>query len=168
MMFDNLHNKGEKLVYDYLNDKGYQVIDVSRDQDYWTQDIDFIAMKGDRTIKIEVKYDSWINRTNNMFIELISNVDNNQSGWIDYCKADIIFYVDAVANIAYVVKVSDIRDYLQKKEYQIKTAYDYDSDGVVKKCSKGALVDIGEYSLNYYIKAVDLCPNEDIDSIYDW
>jgi len=103
-----------------------------------------------------------------MFVELISNVNNNTSGWIDYCKADIIFYVDAVANVAYIVKVSDIKEYLQSKDYQIKIAYDYDKNGVVKKCSKGALVDIGEYSRSYYIKAVDLSPNKDIDRIYDW
>ena len=167
-MFDKLHNEGEYLVQQYLLDKGYQVIDVSRDQDYWTQDIDFIAIKGEKTIRIEVKYDSWINKTNNMFVELISNVNNNTSGWIDYCKADIIFYVDAVANVAYIVKVSDIKEYLQSKDYQIKIAYDYDKNGVVKKCSKGALVDIGEYSRSYYIKAVDLSPNKDIDRIYDW
>ena len=41
-------------------------------------------------------------------------------------------------------------------------------NGVVKKCSKGALIDIDEYRHSYYIKAVELCQNKEIDSSYDW
>ena len=84
-------NKGEQLVKQYLENSGYCVMDVSKDNHYWIQDIDFIAIKGHETSKIEVKFDGWIHTTRNIFVELLSDIDANKAGWIDYCKADYFF-----------------------------------------------------------------------------
>lgn len=91
------YNPGEAMVKAYLESTGRTVIDVSKNSEYWLQDIDFIAIRGERTDKIEVKYDRNMCRYNSMFVELKSNIENNIPGWIDTTKADFIFYVDAVS-----------------------------------------------------------------------
>ena len=149
-------NKGEQLVKQFLNKEGYFVIDVSKDQHYWSQDIDFIAIKGDNAIKVEVKYDSWIHRTNNFFIELMADVDSNKCGWIDYCKADYLFYVDAIDNICYIITLDDIRDYLAKYPYKVKYCVDRDYFGEVIKRSQGALINVNCINTLYNIKIISL------------
>ena len=90
------YNPGEAMVKAYLESTGRTVIDVSKNSEYWLQDIDFIAIRGERTDKIEVKYDRNMCRYNSLFVELKSNIEKNIPGWIDTTKADFIFYVDAV------------------------------------------------------------------------
>ena len=156
MLDCNRTNIGEILVYNHLTSNGYNVLDVSKDQQYWTQDIDFIAFKGGRTIKIEVKYDSWINSTRNMFIELLSDVDKNKCGWIDYCKADYLYYVDANSKVCYIVSVDDVRDYLSKYDFRTKDCIDRNSRGTIYKTSRGALVNIDYFSSLYRVDQLQL------------
>ncbi len=148
-------NKGEQLVKLFLEKEGYFVIDVSKDQHYWSQDIDFIAIKGDNTIKVEVKYDSWIHKTNNLFIELMSDVDRNKSGWIDYCKADYLFYVDAVDNTCYVISLDDVRVYLKHYPYKVKECIDRNKSGYIIKRSQGALINIDDIRIICKVKLLD-------------
>ena len=143
-------NKGEQLVKEYLEQHGYSVIDVSKDQHYWSQDIDFIAIKGTETIKIEVKYDTWIHSSRNLFIELLADVDRNKCGWIDYCKADYLYYVDAVDNSCYVIALEDVREYLKIYPYQIKNHIEKN------KFSQGALVNIDFMSKIYDVGKLNL------------
>ena len=90
-------NPGEWMVKQYLQDTGRTVIDVSKNGDYWSQGIDLIALRGQRTEKIEVKYCFNIHRYHSFFIELIANKEKGEPGWIDYTKSDFIFYVDAIS-----------------------------------------------------------------------
>lgn len=143
-------NRGEQLVKEYLEQEGYCVVDVSKDQHYWSQDIDFIAIKGTETIKIEVKYDSWIHVTRNLFIELLTDIDRNKCGWIDYCKADYLYYVDAIDTTCYVIALDDVRDYLRKYPYKIKNHQEKN------KRSQGALVNVDLMSELYNIEKFKL------------
>lgn len=143
-------NKGEQLVKHYLEKEGYCVIDVSKNSHYWSQDIDFIVIKGLATISIEVKYDSWIHSTRNLFIELLSDVHQNKCGWIDYCKADYLYYVDSVDSTCYVISLKDVRDYLANYPYKIK----YHNEK--RKVSQGALLNIDVMSLLYEVKSIKL------------
>lgn len=152
----NMPNKGEWLVKEYLERNGYDVIDVSKNKEYWVQDVDFIAVKGEKQTKIEVKYDGWIYKTRNMFIELLTDIDKNKCGWIDYCKADVLFYVDAITHICYVVKLKDIRDYINKYSYQTKISVDTTASGQIYKCSKGALINIDMMSIMYDVEIISL------------
>ena len=152
----NKPNKGEQLIKNYLEHQGYNVIDVSKCQEYWTQDIDFIAIKGQDTTKIEVKYDGVIHRTRNLFIELLSDVDNNKSGWIDFCKADYLYYIDAVNNICYVIALDDVRHYLKTNRYSVKECRDYNDKGLEYKRSQGALVNIDDFSKIFQVEKIDL------------
>lgn len=84
-----------------------------------------------------------------MFIELFSNVDKKKCGWIDYCKADYLYYVDAVSKICYIVGVDDVRDFLNKYDYNTRDCVDRNSRGTVYKTSRGALVNIDYFSSIY-------------------
>lgn len=66
-----------------MENRNYNVVDVSDNPDYWYKDIDFIITSptsGD-TKTFEVKWDSRINRTGNLYIEL-SNIHSKEGkGW---------------------------------------------------------------------------------------
>lgn len=145
------YNPGEAMVKAYLESTGRTVIDVSKNSEYWLQDIDFIAIRGERTDKIEVKYDRNMCRYNSMFVELKSNIEKNIPGWIDTTKADFIFYVDAVSAQCYIVRPMDLKSYIARNAHQVKYCY---KDGY--KTSSGAIVPLSLFSKQYDVKVVDL------------
>ena len=145
------YNPGEAMVKQYLKDTGRTVIDVSKTDDYWSQGIDLIAIRGQRTEKIEVKYCFNIHRYHSFFIELLSNEEKNQPGWIDYTKSDFIFYVDAISNECYIFYPQDIRDYLATHEYSTRECH---KDKY--KTSIGAIVPVEAFSKEYYLKTISL------------
>lgn len=76
-----MKNIGEIKAYEYLTAHGYIVEDTTENQNYFRKDIDFIAEKDGEKISIEVKWDSRIAGTGNMFIETITNLDREEKGW---------------------------------------------------------------------------------------
>lgn len=78
------------------------------------QDIDLIAQKDGKETTIEVKWDNVINKSGNLFVETETDIDIGKKGWFKFCKADLLFYGDAKRNIFYVIKMSDLRDFIQK------------------------------------------------------
>ena len=158
MMLDcNKYNEGEALVQSYLQDHGFTVIDVSKDQDYWIQDVDFIVVKGSSTEKVEVKYDSYINRTGSFFIELKADEKKNRPGWIDITKADWIYYVDAKSKACYVFQPDDMRKYLANNPYSVKRCY---KDGYKVSC--GAIVSIDDFRYQYPLMKLQLVSNKTV------
>ena len=148
----NKFNIGEAVVKRYLEeDCGETVIDVSKNKDYWVQDVDFLVVKGNKSNKIEVKYDRCMYYTGNFFIELMSNIEQHRPGWIDYTKADYLFYFDPISYLCYVMKLADLRNWIQEHDYQIKYCR---KDGY--KTSSGAIVPIDEYKKDYEMKVIDL------------
>lgn len=143
------YNPGEAMVKQYLKDTGRSVIDVSKSDDYWSQGIDLIAIKGQRTEKIEVKYCFNIHRYHSFFIELIANKEKHEPGWIDYTKSDFIFYVDAIGNDCHIIHPQEIRDYLATHDYEIKECH---KD--IYKTSVGAIVPVEAFSNEYYHKVI--------------
>ena len=148
----NKFNIGEYVVKQFLqNECGETVIDVSKNKDYWIQEVDFLSVKGNRTNKIEVKYDNNVYNYQSFFVELLSNVEKQKPGWIDYTKADYIFYLDTVSYMCYVMKPEDLREWLSKNEYQVKFCY---KDGY--KSSSGAIVPINSFEKQYTLRKIDL------------
>lgn len=72
---------GELSAYNYLQGKGYKVIDATQEPEYWAQDIDLIAQKDGKEITIEVKWDSIIAKTGNLFVETLTDIDKGKQGW---------------------------------------------------------------------------------------
>lgn len=145
------YNPGEAMAKAYLESTGRTVIDVSKNSDYWLQDIDFIAIRGNKIDKIEVKYDRNMYRYNSMFVELKANIEKNVPGWIDTTKADFIFYIDAVSAACYIVRPDDLRSYIATNAHQVKYCH---KDGY--KTSSGAIVPLKPFAEQYAVKTIDL------------
>lgn len=149
-------NVGELRAYNYLQANGWIVEDVTQNQDYWDKDIDFVAHSGDTRLTIEVKWDSRIAQTGNMFIETITDLDRSKGGWFSFCMADYIYYGDSINQLFYVFKTQDLRNFVSSHMMEERKAADYNTRGGVKKVSQGMLVPIKEFSQSYDVQIVIL------------
>lgn len=109
--------KGEAMASSFLTSIGYQVENVSQDPNFQKVDIDLIAGKevGER-MTIEIKADSMVSRTGNICIETITNVAKGKKGWLYYCKASHIFFVDVVNRIIHCVRFNEFYDMYQQNK----------------------------------------------------
>lgn len=147
---------GEYYASQYLKSQGYEVEDTTLNPDFWNKDIDFIARKGNKEITIEVKWDSRISDSGNMFVEIITDIDKGKQGWFEFCQADYIFYGDSQNNLFYVFKTDDLRKFLRENKTQSRKAPDYNHQKKVKKVSQGSLVPIKQFSQQYNVQIVML------------
>ncbi len=151
--------EGETLAKQCLVKNGFTVIDRSDQPEYWAKDIDITAEKKGFSAQIEVKWDNWIHKSGAMFLELLTNIQENKQGWANYTEADYIFYGDAKNKIFYVFRADDMRKYLReyKDDYSLKIAKDYNSyDGSIKKESLGAIVPIGLFRQKVRVQEIDI------------
>jgi hypothetical protein len=82
--------------------KGFEVEYVGDDPDYWNKDIDFIL---NGNIAVEVKWDSWIDRTGNLFIETANPRSKNGIGWYNFTEADYLAYGNSKRDEFYIIKM---------------------------------------------------------------
>ena len=104
--------QGERLFQQIMESRNYAVQDVSGDPDYWYKDIDFIVTSptSNLTKTFEVKYDSRIHSTGNLYLELTNIHSRGGKGWFEFCEADYLVYGDAINNIFYVIPVQELRE----------------------------------------------------------
>lgn len=109
--------RGEMAFRQYMIEKGYDVVDVSNSSDYWYKDIDFIITSptSGLTKTFECKWDSRINQTNNLFIEIANPRSKGGQGWFSFCEADFIAYGNATRRIFYMIKKKDLDDVMKNK-----------------------------------------------------
>ena len=90
----------------------YTVEDVSSNSDYWDKDIDVIVTSSTTglTKTFEVKWDSRINKTGNLYLELVNMHSKGTKGWFNFCQADYLAYGDAVTQIFYVISLEELRE----------------------------------------------------------
>ena len=114
--------QGEKLFAQIMEARGYAVQDVSNNSAYWDKDIDFIITSPTTgAVKaFECKWDSRINRTGNLYLELTNIHSKGGKGWYQFCQADFLAYGDAVAGVFYIVPLLELR--ARVKELQCKQA----------------------------------------------
>lgn len=113
-------------------------------------------MKDNRKHTIEVKWDSRIAETGNMFIETITDIDNNKAGWFEFCQAEYIFYGDSCNELFYVFKTNDLREYVSQKTMEERRATDINRYGKPQKVSQGMLVPIKDFSKYYQVQIIQL------------
>lgn len=147
-------NIGELRAYNYFQSNGWDIQDVTMNQKYWNKDIDFIVSNGSQSLTIEVKWDSRISSTGNMFIETLTDLDKGKQGWFSFCQADYIYYGDSVNQLFYVFKTDDLRRFVSSHMMQERKAADYNYRGILKKVSQGMLVPIKEFSQSYDVQIV--------------
>lgn len=130
----DLGKQGEQLFKKIMTERNYTVQDVSANPNYYDKDIDFIITSptsGD-TKTFEVKYDSRINKTGNLYLELtsINSKQWNGQGWWVHCKADYLVYGDAVSRQFYVIPLLELRKRVQKLPNRI-AAFKNESTGLL-------------------------------------
>ena len=120
---------GERLFSQQMQRKGYSVVDVSGNDQYFAKDIDFIITNSTtgNTRTFEVKWDEKINTTGNLFLE-ISNPRSKQwngEGWWKHCQADYLVYGDAVKRKFYVIPLLELRERVNTLSLRTRSTSDY-------------------------------------------
>lgn len=117
------NHPGEHQLKWSLREHGYIVKDVSNNEKYFDKDIDLIATNifTGVTTTLEVKWCQCISKTGNLFIEIENprSVQWNGEGWYYHCQADLLAYGDAVNKIFYFIKVSALREYVEKNKEKL-------------------------------------------------
>lgn len=130
----NNGKQGERLFKETMEARGYDVIDVSGNPDYWYKDIDFIITSPTtgETKTFEVKWDTRINSTDNLYLERTSTFTKQPGieglGWFEWCEADYLAYGDAVSGQFYIIPVNKLRWYADNLPYR-SASCGHDSTG---------------------------------------
>ena len=113
----NNGKQGEALFAERMAARGYKVEDVSGNPDYWYKDIDFIITSPttQQTKTFEVKWDSRINQTGNLYLETTNIHSRDGLGWFKFCEADFLAYGDAAAGVFYVIPMIELRARVEGK-----------------------------------------------------
>ena len=114
---------GEQLFKQLMEKRGHIVQDLTAEKPYQIQDIDFkITSPSGITKFFEVKYDSKINSTGNLFVEFFNAYNYGGLGWYEFCKADYISYGDAHTNTFYCFLLEDLRQLINSHKFNVATA----------------------------------------------
>ena len=110
MKINLFYQPGELEFKIQAQKQGYTVEYVGDEPEYWDKDIDFIL---NGKLAVEVKWDSWINTTGNLFIETVN--PRSKGG---------LAYGDSKNNKFYMIKMQDLRDYIEDHEPEYKICGD--------------------------------------------
>lgn len=104
--------QGEQLFQQKMQQLGHQVQNVSANPEYWTKDIDFIVTSSATglTKSFEVKWDSKINKTHNLYLELTNVHSKGGNGWFKFCEADYLAYGDAKKRLFYIIPLDQLKE----------------------------------------------------------
>ena len=107
----NNGKQGENLFKERLSALRYALEDVSNNPTYWEKDIDFIATSPTTGARksFEVKWDSRINSTGNLYLELTNIHSKGGKGWYEFCQADFLAYGDAQAQVFYIIPFAELK-----------------------------------------------------------
>lgn len=121
MNSNQLGKRGEQLFEQIMKNRGYILQNVSSNPLYWEKDIDFIATSptSGSTKTFEVKFDSKINKTGNLYLELTNVHSKNGIGWFNFCQADFLAYGNSVKNKFYVIELQELRERIKKLSLRI-------------------------------------------------
>ena len=128
----NNGKQGERLFEQIMKDRGYTVEDVSSNSLYWSKDIDFLVTSptSGLTKSFEIKWDSRINKTGNLYLELTNVHSKGGKGWYEFCEADCIAYGDATTRLFYVIFLDELRERVNQLP-QRQAHCGYDSTGLL-------------------------------------
>lgn len=135
--------EGVKEVMVFLNrmDNVIGIKDVQDNERFQKDDIDLqVCMLRNIEVKVDRRHD-----TGNIFFEFISNIERGTVGWVEYCKADVLFYYFREIKVCYIFKWGKMKEWLDvnKGMYRVGTSTNEVGKGVFYH-SKGYLVPIKE------------------------
>lgn len=123
----NNGTQGELLFQQIMESRNYTVANVSNDERYWDKDIDFIVTSSASglTKTFEVKWDSRINKTGNLYLEIANIHSKGGKGWFEFCQADYLAYGDAANGTFYIISLLELRERVKKLQpRQINCGFD--------------------------------------------
>lgn len=112
----NNGKQGENLFKQIMESRNYKVEDVSGNEEYWDKDIDFIITSSTTGITktFEVKFDSRINQTGNLYLEIANIHSQGGKGWFEFCQADYVAYGDALNGTFYIISLLELRERVKR------------------------------------------------------
>lgn len=112
----NKGRQGEQLFIQRAAERGYAVQDVSSNPDYWYKDIDVFLTSptSGATKSFEIKWDSRINRTGNLYIEISNVHSKGGKGWFTFCEADMLAYGNAATQQFYIIDMEQLRQRVEQ------------------------------------------------------
>lgn len=119
-MSNHIGRTGEILFKQRAESLNYTVQDVSDNPDYWHKDIDFILTSPTtgEVRTFEVKWDSCLHRTGNLYLELTNIHSKGGIGWFNFCQADYVAYGDAANKVFYVIPLLELKKRAQEVPYR--------------------------------------------------
>lgn len=114
-----------KAVIESLESWHWLVKDVEDSKYFQSIDVDLVV---DDCKYVEVKYDTRMRQTGNLFIENISCCEVMSKGWFQKTRADQIYYIEAKKNeydVCHIFNMDELRDYVQNEKPIAKRIYDY-------------------------------------------
>lgn len=113
--------RGEAIFADYLSRKGFKFEDVSENKEYQDDDVDFVVeSKLGKKVSFEVKNDSMIHKTGNIFYESISNVDHNTVGCFEKTKSEFMVICSEPSSVFYIAKSDFLREYVKENKNNLR------------------------------------------------
>ena len=122
----NTGREGEQLFAAAVAARGHKVEDLSGIYDYQQKDIDFRLSKNGMSVLVEVKNDVKSNYTGNVFVEVSNNNNKrrNYEGWLCYCEADYIAFVQKEHNKIHIVQMNELIKNCWDKKYRLCRSFD--------------------------------------------
>ena len=122
-----VYKAGETEAIELFTRSGYSVKDVSNNSCYFDKDIDLIVTNPLGVTKaIEVKADSRIAETGNLFIEYLNPRSKGGLGWFRFCQADLLYYADMVNKLFYIFDYRALKAFVEEHNKELRTISTYD------------------------------------------
>lgn len=133
-MVKDIGAAGENIFHARARRLGYEVEWLTNRAEFWDKDCDFLVfnpLTGARRL-IEVKTDSRLYDTGNLYIETENKNSKDARGWYCFCAADIIAYCDysAPRKPFYLFSLEELRAHVEEKEWPCATC-GADSRGIL-------------------------------------
>lgn len=112
----NNGKQGEQLFEQIMSCRNYKIENVSNNPDYWRQDIDFVitSLTTGAVKSFEIKWDSKIHKTDNLYLEIANKNSEGALGWYKFCKADYLAYGDAITGTFYIIPLDKLRERVEQ------------------------------------------------------
>lgn len=128
--------RAEAQVYYHLHhEKKQTLVDVSGYKEYQEKDIDYIIHRQNgKPITLEIKHDSKLKYTKNIFIETAwDRKTGRTAGWGKYCEADLICFYDMELRRGYIFDWKKLKEYA--KEFGEKRSFFTKIDNCTGYCT---------------------------------
>ena len=112
---------GEKLFAERMSANGYKVQDVSNDPSFWSKDVDFVIESPytGEVKSFECKWDTRIENTKNLYLELENIHSKNGIGWFEFIEADYLAYGNAASRTFYVIPLLELKERVKQLPQRI-------------------------------------------------